>query len=320
MPSTFRTRFFSRICVHLAVVAVLASDASRADEGETATQLSAQTRATYARVNRAFEDLSSYLKAIEFENTAFVGTNYFAVSVGGIDALQDLEQGRGVDPETFAALYAGWAVPSVAEHLNLKRVKDAAGRTSLKVDSPDGRLRYKGAAVRLYSPDRLRELFDRRESFRTDNERKRQELFAEFIFNRRRELGSLGQGKEGGEGEQLADRYAKILPLVMELDSALQGEVSATSIISGVSGQNHFGLSTGGINALDDLSQTQSVDPETFAAIYAQRITADIADSFQYPLNGKVLYQDQPVKMYSTEKLMSLFQKRERLSLTASTR
>lgn len=84
-------------------------------------------------------------------NAATAGDNFFALSVGGIDAIRELEEGRGVDPETFAALYAGRAIPDVSEHLSF----DA-----------DGRLRYKGNIVRIYSRDRLKTLFRLRDELR----------------------------------------------------------------------------------------------------------------------------------------------------------
>ena len=74
--------------------------------------------------------------------------NYFATSIGGIDAEKDLEEGRGVDPETFAALYAGLAVPKIAENMDSDEL---------------GRLRYKKVIIRLYSQDRLKQLFHQRD-------------------------------------------------------------------------------------------------------------------------------------------------------------
>lgn len=93
---------------------------------------------------QALQDKGRYRPAI-------VGLNTFAVSVGGgIDAIGDLESGRGVDPETFAGLYAGQAIPEVAEYLET---------------GEDGRLRYKNKLVRLYSISRLRTLFAVRKQF-----------------------------------------------------------------------------------------------------------------------------------------------------------
>ena len=81
---------------------------------------------------------------------AILGLNAFATTVGGVDAIADLESGQGVDPETFAGLYAGQAVPEVAEHL----AHDAQGRVT-----------YKSRMVRLYNPTRLKQLFAARVEF-----------------------------------------------------------------------------------------------------------------------------------------------------------
>jgi hypothetical protein len=81
---------------------------------------------------------------------AILGLNAFATTVGGVDAIADLESAQGVDPETFAGLYAGQAVPEVAEHL----AHDAQGRVT-----------YKGRVVRLYNPTRLKQLFAARVEF-----------------------------------------------------------------------------------------------------------------------------------------------------------
>ncbi len=81
---------------------------------------------------------------------AILGLNAFATSVGGVDAIADLESGQGVDPETFAGLYAGQAVPEIAEHL----AHDAQGRVT-----------YKNRVVRLYNPTRIKQLFAARAEF-----------------------------------------------------------------------------------------------------------------------------------------------------------
>jgi len=79
--------------------------------------------------------------------TATQGLNLFAVSVGGLDVKGDLEKGRGVDPETFAALYAGLATTEVQEHIE----KDSQGRVT-----------YKGKVVQMYPIRRLTQLFKER--------------------------------------------------------------------------------------------------------------------------------------------------------------
>jgi hypothetical protein len=81
---------------------------------------------------------------------AIQGLNAFATTVGGIDVIADLESGQGVDPETFAGLYAGQALAEVAENL----ARDG-----------EGHMTYKNKLVRIYSSTRLRQLFAMRAEF-----------------------------------------------------------------------------------------------------------------------------------------------------------
>ena len=80
-------------------------------------------------------------------NPATKTVNVTGVLSGGVDAITDLESGRGVDPETFAALYAGMATDEISAELD----KDELGR-----------LTYKGKVVRMYSISRLKLMFQER--------------------------------------------------------------------------------------------------------------------------------------------------------------
>ncbi len=286
-----------------------------ADEDPDKVRLSGETLLLYGRVERALKDLDGFLEAINFENSAMIGTNYFAVSVGGIDAIRDLEEGRGVDPETYAALYAGYARPEVAKHLNLRKTESTTGALLLRIEDSDGRLRYKGTAVRLYSPIRLRELFQRRESFRNENDRQRRAVFGTYVFERQQRLGRIRNDSDRTEVQELSDRYRKLQPLLNDLDSALRGEAATSSVIAGSNSQHFFGYSLGGIDVLSDLSERHAVDPETLAAIYAEQISDDYADDFQFLPNGNVEYNGQQIKLYSSDYLVECFKRRDRLVL-----
>jgi hypothetical protein len=102
-----------------------------------------------AKVREATLALRDALQALQAEGqyeSITDGTNSFLVFSGGGNAREDLESGQGVDPETFAALYAGLAIPEIADHL---------GR------DPDGRLTYQNKVVRMYSASRLQQSFAR---------------------------------------------------------------------------------------------------------------------------------------------------------------
>jgi hypothetical protein len=105
---------------------------------------------TKEKVKAVYEAVASTMATLEqegFYRPAVQGVNAFAVSVGGVDALRDLENNQSVDPETFAGLYAGLAVDEVAEHLSF---------------DDQGRLMYKNRIVRLYPISKIQQLIARR--------------------------------------------------------------------------------------------------------------------------------------------------------------
>jgi hypothetical protein len=108
-------------------------------------EVTTKLKETYSALLAAMQELqrqNMYQPAVE-------GVNSFAISVGGLNVLEDLETTRSVDPETFAALYADRAVEQVAQHL----ARDDAGR-----------LTYKGKVVRMYPIARIKQLFAKRDA------------------------------------------------------------------------------------------------------------------------------------------------------------
>lgn len=102
------------------------------------------------KLKEAFAAIKNAAETLEQENLYVPATmtlNVFSVTAGGLNAIQDLEDGRGVDPETFAALYAGEAKPEVKEHLDYDET---------------GRLTYKGKVVRIYPKQRMKKIFQSR--------------------------------------------------------------------------------------------------------------------------------------------------------------
>jgi len=120
-------------------------------------RLSDQALVTYKAAQLRFNELGDFLESENRYRSVTNDQNYFAVSVGGIDAFRDLEEGRGVDPETFASLYAERSVPEIAEHIEI---------------GDDGRLRYKGEIVRMYSRERLKSVFRMRDEINNRSEGK----------------------------------------------------------------------------------------------------------------------------------------------------
>ncbi|MEX2288583.1 MAG: hypothetical protein WD648_15910 [Planctomycetaceae bacterium] len=112
-----------------------------------ATGPSAETSDKVKAARDAADSAMLALQQEKFYVPAIVGLNSFAATSGGIDAIADLQSGRGVDPETFAGLYAGLAVDQIAPDIS----KDDKGR-----------LTYKDKVIRMYPVSRIKQLFQSR--------------------------------------------------------------------------------------------------------------------------------------------------------------
>jgi hypothetical protein len=105
---------------------------------------------TKTKIKAAADALKTAMEALVAEgryDSAIKGTNAFAVLTGGNNSRNDLKSRGGVDPETFAALYAGLAADSVIIDL---------GR------DPEGRLTYKNRVVQMYPISAIRGAYARR--------------------------------------------------------------------------------------------------------------------------------------------------------------
>lgn len=109
--------------------------------------VSDETALKIREANRRLIDAMESLKSAGLYESVTEGPNAFLILSGGGNAREDLESGRGVDPETFAALYAGRALPEI---------KDLLDR-----DEQD-RLTYNNEVVRIYSKSRLQRLLANR--------------------------------------------------------------------------------------------------------------------------------------------------------------
>ena len=89
------------------------------------------SKETLQKVRAAHDALATAMEALKLDDkytSASSELNALLILSGGGDTLADLESGRGVDPETFAALHVGDAVEEVKEHLG----RDAKGRLTYK--------------------------------------------------------------------------------------------------------------------------------------------------------------------------------------------
>jgi hypothetical protein len=107
----------------------------------------------------ANDKLKAAVDALKLESryeVATKGINAYAVLVGGLNAKEDLESGNGVDPETFAALYAA---AFDLKKLNIKddSLADWVDISQLDYDA-EGRLTYGSKVVRIYPVSKLKKL------------------------------------------------------------------------------------------------------------------------------------------------------------------
>lgn len=79
---------------------------------------------------------------------------------------------------------------------------------------------------------------------------------------------------------------------------------------------NAFLVLSGGGSAMSDLQSGQGVDPESFAALYAGRVKPEVKASLTTDDQGRLLYNDQLVRLYSKTRLEKMFAERAKLSLT----
>jgi hypothetical protein len=115
-----------------------------APDAASGKALSDETKKAVETAATALTAAVEALKLDQAYTSATKGINTFGVYAGGIDSIKDLEDGRGVDPETFAALYAGLASDEIA---------DKIGRDE------EGRVTYNGRLVRMYPVSRIRALY-----------------------------------------------------------------------------------------------------------------------------------------------------------------
>lgn len=115
--------------------------------GDQEGLVSEQTGGKIRDAHRRLQDAKEALEADGKYEAITEGINSFLIFTGGGNAREDLESGRGVDPETYAGLYAGKALPEIQTLLGLNE---------------HGQITYNNEVVRLYPKSRLQKLFTQR--------------------------------------------------------------------------------------------------------------------------------------------------------------
>ena len=118
-----------------------------AQDQEAPTGVAKETADKIRAANNALRDAADALRGENRYDSVTTDVNSFLVLGGGGNAKEDLQSGTGVDPETFAALYAGGAIPEIADQLEFDE---------------QNRLKYNGTVVRMYSKARLQRMLAER--------------------------------------------------------------------------------------------------------------------------------------------------------------
>ncbi len=119
----------------------------RAQAQPADSKLSENTEEAIRTVHKALNDAAEALRQDGSYETITEGTNAFLILSGGGSARRDLESGNGVDPETFAALYAGRVIPELSDQIS---------------ENDQGQLTYNGKTIMMYSKSRLRRMYSER--------------------------------------------------------------------------------------------------------------------------------------------------------------
>jgi hypothetical protein len=137
----------------LGISGVLQSPLAEAQQAQPETpgtpEATGLSKEAQEKIKTAHEALVAAKEQLANENRYNPATepeilNVFGILSGGVDAVADLEGGRGVDPETFAALYADMAAGNL--------------RADIEWDS-QGRLTYKNKVIRMYPIAHLKQTF-----------------------------------------------------------------------------------------------------------------------------------------------------------------
>ncbi|MBT4866387.1 MAG: hypothetical protein HON53_14885 [Planctomycetaceae bacterium] len=147
-------RIFTRCCYGVGILAVGyvlgacgAFDAAGLQAQPQPPADAGPSEETIDKIREADNAVNSAMLALKNDgrySSVTQAPNAFAIMAGGLNALADLESGRGVDPITFAGLYADQANGDIKENLT---------------HDDEGRLLYKGKLVRMYSIGRLKQMY-----------------------------------------------------------------------------------------------------------------------------------------------------------------
>lgn len=121
------------------------------------------------------------------------------------------------------------------------------------------------------------------------------------LFEPQPALAQANQPQTTEDKIKAANKALEAARLALESDGKYKGVIDGT---------NAFAVMCGGVDAKRDLEEGRGVDPETFAAIYAEQYTADIRNNIKKDEHGRMLYNNKVIRLYSIERLKKLYQTR----------
>lgn len=122
----------------------------------------------------------------------------------------------------------------------------------------------------------------------------------------------IAQDADGGLSEGTASKVQVAHESLKAAMDALQQDGKYEGLSES---PNAFLILSGGGNAMEDLQSGQGVDPESFAALYARRVKPEILEALTTDEQGRLLHNDQLVRMYSRTRLEKVLAERAKLSL-----
>lgn len=107
---------------------------------------------------------------------------------------------------------------------------------------------------------------------------------------------------------------ARIKAAASALKAASDALVDENRLAAATKGVNTFAVLTGGVHALHDLENGAVVDPETFAALYANLATDNVAVDLGRDGQGRLTYKGKLIRIYPVSRLRALYAARAELT------
>lgn len=112
---------------------------------------------------------------------------------------------------------------------------------------------------------------------------------------------AAGDAKAGVEVTE--ESKIKIKAAADALRLAMDSLIDEGKYVSATKGMNTFAILSGGSHAVRDLENSAVVDPETFAALYANLATDNVAVELGRDADGRLTYKNKVIRMYPVSTL-----------------